>query len=104
MSVPTSSEMISNLVRPGALTVALYGGSAEDGKPTESSLAEIFTNNRLHKHCLKSSGLKTHSEWMAPKELPWLFAYPANMHSFSDATRMDIWLKLEVADRISHHI
>ena len=51
MNVPIRSEMIANLVRRGALAVALYDGSAEDGKPTESSVVEILTNNCLHKHC-----------------------------------------------------
>jgi hypothetical protein len=96
--------MISNLVRRGALTIVLYGGSAEDGKPTNNSILEILTNNRLHKPCRKSSGLVTHSEWMAPEELPWLFAYSVTMHIFSDTTRMDICPILVGVDQNSHHI
>lgn len=72
MRVPTSSEFISNLVQGGALTIALSGGSAEDGKLSKNSIVEILINDRLHKRCRNSSGLVTHSEWMAAEEFPWL--------------------------------
>jgi hypothetical protein len=50
MNVPTSTDIISNLVPRGVLTIELYGGSAEDGKATNISIVEILTNDRLHEH------------------------------------------------------
>lgn len=68
----------------------MHSGSAEDSKRTNHSIVEIVSNDHLHKHRKKNSRLVTYSEWMAPKVLPWPFAYPASTHIFSDITRMDI--------------
>lgn len=70
MRVFTSREIISNLVRRGALTIAFMVVPRRKGKLTNTSIVDILTNDRLDKHCRKSSGLVTDSEWMAPEELP----------------------------------
>ena len=102
-SVP-AQEIISNLVQRRTLTTAFYGGSAEDGKPTNNSIVGILTNNRLHRFYGKIFQIGNSFRMYVTGRASAAFAYSDTIHIFSHATRMNLCPRVVRVDKDSYHI